>query len=311
MKKSRHRSPVWPYLGILSCLFVLSLLAPRGWERSARVRPINKAPDRESGQSDRRVDESVALESSDDAELAPPEAEFESAHHAAYSAVPTKPIDMSGVWGVQLIPPAPEYAQQVREEEFEIAARPALPRAPEPRPAAEPTPQAEVAPAEPVISAPALDAPDASDPQPPAEPEGAPAVAASGWPMPRILVEQLTNLTHEDAQLIWARRAIQLIQELSASDEPRVRRASIEKLRELVARDAVLPPADRSLLAQIGVRPLRADALGGRVGDRDHARRAPGVRRAGGQRSGRRPRDWPTSTRWRSAIRPEPIGATT
>ena len=30
------RSPVWPFLFVLSCLFVLSVTAPRNWERIAR-----------------------------------------------------------------------------------------------------------------------------------------------------------------------------------------------------------------------------------------------------------------------------------
>ena len=57
---------------------------------------------------------------------------------------------------------------------------------------------------------------------------------------------------HEDAQLIWTRCAIQLIEELSAADDPETRRTSIEMLRLLAGRDAMMPPADRSLLGQIG-----------------------------------------------------------
>ena len=35
----KRKSPIWPYLGILACLFALSLAAPRSWERTAR-RPM-------------------------------------------------------------------------------------------------------------------------------------------------------------------------------------------------------------------------------------------------------------------------------
>jgi hypothetical protein len=35
--KSNHRSPIWPYLGILSCLLALSITAPRAWQRAASV----------------------------------------------------------------------------------------------------------------------------------------------------------------------------------------------------------------------------------------------------------------------------------
>src|SRR5258708_2372428 len=33
--KSKQKSPVWPYLGILACLFALSITAPRAWNRMA------------------------------------------------------------------------------------------------------------------------------------------------------------------------------------------------------------------------------------------------------------------------------------
>ena len=38
---SKHKSPIWPYLGILACLFALSVTAPRAWHRIARHEPLS------------------------------------------------------------------------------------------------------------------------------------------------------------------------------------------------------------------------------------------------------------------------------
>ena len=34
--ESKRQNPIWPYLAILAFLFVLSLTAPRAWERKSR-----------------------------------------------------------------------------------------------------------------------------------------------------------------------------------------------------------------------------------------------------------------------------------
>ncbi len=39
--KSTYSSPIWPYLAILSCLFAVCVLAPRGWQRLARRESID------------------------------------------------------------------------------------------------------------------------------------------------------------------------------------------------------------------------------------------------------------------------------
>jgi hypothetical protein len=38
--KAKPQSPIWPYLGILACLFVLSITAPRAWDRLAHREPV-------------------------------------------------------------------------------------------------------------------------------------------------------------------------------------------------------------------------------------------------------------------------------
>ena len=40
--KSNQSSPVWPYLGILVCLFALAVTAPRGWQPFAHREPIGQ-----------------------------------------------------------------------------------------------------------------------------------------------------------------------------------------------------------------------------------------------------------------------------
>src|ERR1700730_812324 len=40
--KLKQQSPVWPYLGILACLFVLSVTAPRAWDRMARKETLRQ-----------------------------------------------------------------------------------------------------------------------------------------------------------------------------------------------------------------------------------------------------------------------------
>src|ERR1700736_4305900 len=40
--KSNQPSPVWPYLGVLVCLFALAVTAPRGWQPFAHREPIGQ-----------------------------------------------------------------------------------------------------------------------------------------------------------------------------------------------------------------------------------------------------------------------------
>ena len=39
--KSNHKSPIWPYLAVLACLFAVCVLAPRGWQQLARTESID------------------------------------------------------------------------------------------------------------------------------------------------------------------------------------------------------------------------------------------------------------------------------
>ena len=215
MKKSKRRNPIWPYLGILGCLFVLSLLAPCAWQRNALERPRSNAahagepaPLEQASTPDGFDDEPVALEDAvplediDDVEMEweRRDAELGPVVQADHMPGGAESQDFPYASSLEIIPPAPEFAQQVREEDLELAARPSLPEAPAPQEADErpevptPAPQAE-APPSPQLAEPASEQPKAlQEAEPPSEPDYEPAVASSNWPVPRALVEQLTNL---------------------------------------------------------------------------------------------------------------------
>jgi hypothetical protein len=260
MKKAKKNSPIWPYLGILACLFLLSLTAPRAWDRHVRREPVKAAstpapsggaPSGSVVQISRAAILPQALELSDASELAPREAEF---------TIPTlaTPTLHGQEFPGGLMPPAPEFAADFPSESLNLATLPALPELPaesapeltQPQdvqqleaPAAEP--EAETEPALPNLPS---EEPVATTPaEPPVEATPAP----SAWPLPRKLVEQLTNLAHEDPQLIWPRRAIQLIEELNGSDDDQSARRAIAQLRDLAASSAQVPGGDSSLQSQI------------------------------------------------------------
>ncbi len=145
MKKSKRRNPIWPYLGILGCLFVLSLLAPRAWQRNALERPRSNAahagepaPLEQASTPDGFDDEPVALEDAvplediDDVEMEweRRDAELGPVVQADHMPGGAESQDFPYASSLEIIPPAPEFAQQVREEDLELAARPSLPEAP-------------------------------------------------------------------------------------------------------------------------------------------------------------------------------------
>src|SRR4051812_45290564 len=66
--KSKSKSPIWPYLAVLASLFVLSVSAPRAWQRMAR-RPAGTKP----AQADQIVSPSYDGPSSANFEHAEPE----------------------------------------------------------------------------------------------------------------------------------------------------------------------------------------------------------------------------------------------
>jgi len=288
--KSKQKSAIWPYLGILACLFVLSVTAPRAWERRATKELGGKAVKHVAFQSPYASPDNLILEVHDRAELEPrtslteetraaetlsvaapalePELTSESStpevltseilntdqvqpqtaagpvaigsdeQHPVPANEPAGPMpESSGPMVVPtpswprdtVLPPAPEFAAEVREE----PAAPA-PLALEAPPAHEADPQAEPSTETATVN------------ETPAEA----AVETPAWPLPRVLLMQLTSLVQEDPQAIWAVRAAGLIHELcqQAGDPPAAAEA-LKQLRELVTNEASQPASDAALEA--------------------------------------------------------------
>ncbi len=241
MKNSNcKKSPIWPYLGILACLFLLSLTAPRSWDRHTRREPV-LLPSAESPRTSPNVVrvprarlDGVVLETGDDSEFVPRDSEF----GLTAPAIPSS----STAEVTELLPPAPEYAADVETEVAHLPASPEL------------TP-ADAAPGETSSEIPVSPlAPDdtAEDKTaiPPPEDE-APAIATR-WPLPRNLIEQLTNLTHEDGQLVWTRRSMQLVQDFCREQDLARAHDLLAELRQVATRDARMPAADPALQPQVG-----------------------------------------------------------
>ena len=121
----KQQSPVWPYLGILTCLFVLSVTAPRAWDRMARKETLRQvlssrqprpAPGAETFQRPEPVQYEVAASE----ELIARRAIDEASDHKTQSA--PQPV-------AEVVPPAPEFAEEVREPGVEVANRPSEPAA--------------------------------------------------------------------------------------------------------------------------------------------------------------------------------------
>ncbi len=289
MKKKSKSNPIWPYLGILGCLFLLSLAAPRAWERRAQR---NNAPPQQktAGVSPRIAHESAPpveeLEIADDTEFEPRASEMEFVQPFEF---PQTPLVAPSI----LVPPASYFAEDFRLDDSPLDAAAvdqvpqdavpidiampapvepptielaALPRGLEP---AAPLPQETLAPLveeelprqlapqqPPPSEAPPVQEPDAelpteldvaAEPEAAAEPEN---TLQATWPLPRKLLAQLSDLAHEDAQLVWVSRASQLINELCHASELGQQRATLAALRELATRDALQPGADPSLESQ-------------------------------------------------------------
>ncbi len=96
--KPKKQSPIWPYLVVLACLFVLSVTAPRAWERMARqqgvghLRASRKIRPAAGPGSVRRTAQWTEYERPDAAELKPREP-IAIDVKTARSATPVKAFD--------------------------------------------------------------------------------------------------------------------------------------------------------------------------------------------------------------------------
>ncbi len=225
--KSKQASPIWPYLGILACLFVLSVTAPRAWDRMARqetlshallakktrVAPVQAAPAPERYE---KVDdaeltgrEAIGAEPARSGEATPvaePNTEPATAHPPAAESPPAE----------QAVPPAPQVVN-------------------EPGPFIEVNNRTDTPADEPEPEITSVD-----------EPAPEPAPAGNAWPLPRVLMGQLARLAQQDSRGQWAERAGNLIRDLCRPAEHNGGSAEgiLKQLRELAQPDGTVAEVD-------------------------------------------------------------------
>ena len=242
--KSKPQSPIWPYLGILACLFVLSITAPRAWERMARkqtlsqilaTRKARQTTSREAATRQwptpidnvqRKADESDATESNAAPAPSLPNDPTQPIEQ------PTASLDPPGAKPTvvppnpSMVPPTPEYALEV-------------------------APLVDVG-DEASTSEPSDDGEPIADPDPKG-PDYEPVMADSTWPPPRALLEQLEGVVHADSSATWASQAIDLIGELcrNVDQQGRTPTEILTELRSVLPRRLTAPDGNRSLEAQL------------------------------------------------------------
>jgi hypothetical protein len=203
--KSKKYSPLWPYLAVLACMFVMCVTAPRAWQRIA-------------------VEHSIL-----------PELDAQAASPLARKRVPAAELDQP-----DRLDPVSQASDLAKTEESDLSDQiPVLSVGlPMEAPAAEPI----VSPAveEPVAAAP-LTQPVVEVPQSltsDTEPSVEEPVAAAGWPLPRILVRQLTELDQNTSRVAWAAAVLKLVRQIAGPDAEGVERRSelLAELRQLVER---------------------------------------------------------------------------
>ncbi len=232
-RNSRGQGPIWPYLAILACLFVLSVSAPRAWDRMRREETL-----------------SHALTTRRPASLFPKHAERargSAANETVESTRTTRRAEEAPAETPAISPsvaetsPAAELADLIRDVRTDIAVldQPGLP-APE---AAADAPPAEAAIAQ---ESPAQDPPAeieiASQPKLPVAAETAaredapePPAPDAAWPRPRVLIDQLTRLTAAGRGVPWANEALDLVEQLlqTSSTNLDARERILKQLRAL------------------------------------------------------------------------------
>ena len=226
--KPKKRSPIWPYLGILACLFVLSVTAPRAWDRMAHHESVQQVLERRPAQAVESQPMAELLEQVDENELTArgdrtrtgTGKRSSDAHGARAPAVVETPV----------VAPAPKLTLEVSQT-LEIAHRP--------NNSVDDGPDMEVPVEEPSAESPAD------------ESQSVEAVPPHGWPVPRALIAQLNRMAQDDSRALWASQAADLVRELCAEGgqrEPVLR--IVKQLRELAEPAAEATPVDSSLESQ-------------------------------------------------------------
>lgn len=226
------RSPAWPFLSILACLFVLSITAPRAWERIAhhsaarfgkRTAPAEQPQDTPAARSEQADASSVALEAP---EAAPEQVASEPIAEqitrlpspddslAGQSASPAPPAPVEPVPVPAAAPVAPAFGNQSPPEDpVLVAARPLPPRS---------------GVDEALVPAPPLD----QDPRVTAE-----LLETGRWSLPTTLLEQLATLCQCEPCESWVdevRHQLRVLGEAPA--DGRARAAALAELATLVSR---------------------------------------------------------------------------
>jgi hypothetical protein len=228
MIHSKRRSPIWPYLGILACLFVLSVTAPRAWDRmSRREMPAQESRQRGTSSVARetmRRERSRSAEAAESAELAAsraiadqPSLEVELDPTIEPPAAPLEPSEIESISRFldSLVPADTSDPPQVAVDSDVVTVQTAETEettAIEP-PREQPAEEEETSTAEQELAAVAP-----FEKAPPAEPSYDAVVVGSQWPLPRALVEQLNSLTEEEPTAVWARKIRRLIVDLCRLD---------------------------------------------------------------------------------------------
>ncbi|MCX7424438.1 MAG: hypothetical protein NTW96_02180, partial [Planctomycetia bacterium] len=263
----QQRDWTWPFLVVLTCLFVLSALAPRTWQRFARQQTAEemlaeaaaRPADARAAEPARRVEEPVA-----DATVAPVV--------ATAPALPTEPPAPSDAWAVAEAsekladrpvdgPDLPLLAPRQEHEEKEAWEDPPRDETSEGQEGEDDAPEAFEHVAH--LPAPIEHVPNPMDPPVPLESspadestvdEGAAgkgvAEARSSWPRPETLLAQLAQLAAEPETAPWASQVggeIEKLDKVVAVDAGEVGRIC-DRLGEM-AREG-----DR-LARQLGLRP--------------------------------------------------------
>src|SRR6185503_17881716 len=106
--KPKKRSPIWPYLGILVCLFVLSVTAPRAWDRMARHESLARM---------------LANRKAKARETSPAPQPLEAVDESEFTARETVDPAPPAIVEAPITPPVPEITLEVSQT-VEVANRP-------------------------------------------------------------------------------------------------------------------------------------------------------------------------------------------
>ncbi|HKD37260.1 MAG TPA: hypothetical protein VKB78_10675, partial [Pirellulales bacterium] len=270
-----RRNPLWPYLLVLACLFVLSIAAPRGWQRAVRenrsdelsseqplapsiahpevVRPtpiVADTPSLDHGPASFASAVETKPKFEDPAEKIAENHRFDSAAELAVDPAnkATAPMPDSTQSATPLPPQPIDPPEKPAESPTDASVPPPAVVTDAPQTAAPDKPAAAKDPSE--ISATAVPSETAPAPPPPsavpsAPPSELPATEAiSAWPLPQALMSRLENLRKSDLCIAWSDKVQDRLQEIHRLGPQECDAAAnvINQLRKLVGEAESLVP---------------------------------------------------------------------